>query len=156
MKTLVTGILASALLVSAAPAALAAARHTVDRLKSEQSEIYGNYVADGGGRSLYMFTPDKPGKGRQEARSVCYDACAEAWPPVLAKDLPRVSGKLDKKLLGTTKRKDGSTQVTYGGWPLYYYVGDRGTGQIAGQDIHSFGGGWYLVSPDGSVIKREG
>lgn len=155
MKKFVTGLSAFALpvlIIMTVPAAEAA--KTVERLTSARNETYGNYVADAGGRAVYMFTPDRRGEGEAAARSTCYGACAQAWPPVLAKDLPGLGAGLDKALLGASRRKDGSLQVTYGGWPLYYYVRDR-PGSLAGQDVHSFGGGWYLVAPDGSVIGEE-
>jgi Secreted repeat of unknown function len=58
--------------------------------------------------------------------SSCYGACSSAhggWPPLLTRGAPRVAG-LNASLLGTTKRKDGSLQVTYAGHPLYYWSGD--------------------------------
>ncbi|HVS66156.1 MAG TPA: hypothetical protein VMT85_21940, partial [Thermoanaerobaculia bacterium] len=56
-------------------------------------------------------------------------------------------------LLGTLQRRDGSTQVTYGGWPLYTYAQDAGPDSIEGQDVHGSGGEWYLVSPQGERIE---
>jgi hypothetical protein len=54
--------------------------------------------------------------------------------------------------LGTTKRSDGSMQVTYNGHPLYYYEGDTAAGQTTGQGSNGFGAKWWLVTPSGSAI----
>ena len=57
--------------------------------------------------------------------------------------------KLDASMLGTFLREDGTTQVTYNGWPLYYYYEDGKPGDILGDDIESFGEDWYLIGPHG-------
>lgn len=125
-------------------------------IQAKQSEKYGQYVADGDGRALYMFTADTRGKGADKAVSNCYDKCAEAWPPMIVTDEPRVREELDEALLGTIERKNGEMQVTYGGWPLYYYAEDQSPGSVKGQDVHGSGGEWYLVGPDGSKVEGEG
>jgi predicted lipoprotein with Yx(FWY)xxD motif len=65
---------------------------------------------------------------------------------VFAKDS---SGALAAKL-GTTKRSDGSTQVTYGGRPLYTYTGDSSPGDVTGNGLDLYGAKWYAVQPNGS------
>jgi predicted lipoprotein with Yx(FWY)xxD motif len=57
-------------------------------------------------------------------------------------------------LLGTTKRKDGKLEVTYGGHPLYYFVTDRKPGQTTGQGVNQFGAPWWVISPTGKEIHR--
>lgn len=126
------------------------------QLTAAQSAEYGAYVADAEGRALYMFTADQQGTGDQAATSNCYDACAQAWPPLLTEGDPVAGPQVDETLLGTLERQDGTTQVTYGGWPLYYYVQDQGPGQTTGQDVQGFGGEWYLVSPQGERIEEGG
>jgi predicted lipoprotein with Yx(FWY)xxD motif len=56
-------------------------------------------------------------------------------------------------LLGTTKRTDGTLEVTYAGHPLYYYAGDTAPGQTTGQALPQFGAPWYVVAPSGTAIK---
>lgn len=46
-------------------------------------------------------------------------------------------------------------ELTYGGWPLYYFEKDRGSGTARGQDVHGFGAEWYLVTPSGEVLHGE-
>jgi len=105
--------------------------------------IYGDVLFDGKGFVLYLFTKDKPSKSR------CNGDCAEAWPPYLKKGKLTAGSGVEASALGTTKRKDGSTQVTYDGRPLYYYEHDDEPGQILCHDVTEFGGDWLVVQPDG-------
>lgn len=115
----------------------------------EQQSKYGQYLVDDNGRTLYLFTPDSAGQ------SNCYDKCAEMWPPVLAENPAIADTALNSSMLGTIKRDDGAMQATYNGWPLYYFVKDEGASEIKGQDIHSFGGEWYIISPQGTLVEAE-
>lgn len=103
-------------------------------------ESHGHLV-DGKGMSLYLFEPDN------RNMSTCNGACARAWPPLTGTAM--AEGMAKSSLLGTVKRKDGSTQVTYNGWPLYYFVRDEDPGDMYGQGKDGFGGEWYLVEPNG-------
>lgn len=130
---------------TATPVATQPAVLTVNRTPE-----HGQFVADAGGRALYMFTADEGGTSR------CYDQCARMWPPYVSPaGTPRAgTDEVQPGLIGTTERRDGSAQVTYGGHPLYYYHGDGGPGQVRGQDVHDSGGEWYLVTPQGSKLER--
>jgi len=110
------------------------------------ASAYGRILSDGRGRALYLFTHDTG------TRTTCYGACASAWPPFLTKSGPRATGSGRQSLLGTTRRRDGTKQVTYAGHPLYYYVGDR-PGQILCQAVLEYGGYWYVVRGDGTAVR---
>jgi predicted lipoprotein with Yx(FWY)xxD motif len=103
----------------------------------------GTILVDSEGRALYDFHKDKGGT------SSCYGACAGAWPPLLTEGDPQAQGAADRSLLGTTKRKDGTVQITYNGWPLYTYIGDQNPGEANGNDIDQFGAEWYALQPSG-------
>jgi predicted lipoprotein with Yx(FWY)xxD motif len=103
----------------------------------------GMVLVDSQGLTLYDFHKDKGGT------SACYGACAGAWPPLLTEGNPQAQGAADRSMLGTTKRKDGTLQVTYNGWPLYTYVADQAPGEANGNDIDQFGAEWYALQPDG-------
>jgi predicted lipoprotein with Yx(FWY)xxD motif len=103
---------------------------------------FGEIVVDADGRTLYVFDPDE-GK-----KSTCYDDCEASWPPLLTDGSPGGDG-VDASLLGTTERKDGSTQVTLDGWPLYVFAGDQAPGDTNGQGV---GEVWHVVAPDGTAI----
>jgi predicted lipoprotein with Yx(FWY)xxD motif len=49
--------------------------------------------------------------------------------------------------VGSIQRPDGSNQITFNGHPLYYYSGDTGPGQTAGQGRSAFGGQWSASPP---------
>ena len=42
-------------------------------------------------------------------------------------------------------------QVTYGGWPLYYFAGDKAAGQVNGQGFEKT---WYVVNTKGALVKH--
>jgi predicted lipoprotein with Yx(FWY)xxD motif len=106
-----------------------------------ESEL-GAILTDGDGNTLYVFDPDAQGE------SVCYDQCEAAWPPFVAE---AVAGDgVDGSLLGTAERTDGSVQVTYDGWPLYYFANDAAPGDTNGQGINDV---WWVVDADGNAVK---
>ena len=113
--------LAVALTAALAASATGHAAGTPAALKTRHGKI-GTFLVDGHGRTLYLFQKDKT------TRSTCSGACATDWPPLLTSGKAKASGSVRKALLGTTKRSDGSTQVTYKGHPLYTYSGDQKAG----------------------------
>jgi predicted lipoprotein with Yx(FWY)xxD motif len=109
----------------------------------------GEIVTDGGGFTLYRFDKDTA----KPPASNCANECAVAWPPVTTTGDPALTG-IDKSLLGTIKRADGSTQVTLKGWALYRFAGDTAPGQTNGQGV---GGTWFVVNPaGGKALAAEG
>jgi len=106
----------------------------------------GTILVDGQGRTLYLWVADKGGK------SVCDGACAQAWPTVLTKGAPKATGAVKASLLGTTKRANGTTEVTYKGHPLYTFVEDHAPGDTTGQGSNGFGALWWVLSPAGQAI----
>jgi predicted lipoprotein with Yx(FWY)xxD motif len=110
----------------------------------------GTYLADGSGRTVYLWVKDSSGK------SVCSGACAGAWPPVPASGTVTTSGGAQASGLGTITRDDGTKQVTYDGHPLYYFSGDSSPGQTNGQGSTGFGAKWWLVAPSGTQITGSG
>ena len=146
-KTMVAGVLAvvAALVVfgSAQATGGAAARLGVG------STEYGKAVFGPSGKVLYVFEAD------HGSTSNCYGVCAKAWPPLLTTGAPLAGSGVEAKLLGSTRRSDGSLQVTYGGHPLYYYSGDA-AGKIMCQAANMHGGFWYVVNADGGANKAKG
>jgi predicted lipoprotein with Yx(FWY)xxD motif len=110
---------------------------------------FGRVIFASNNRVLYVFGAD------HGTTSTCYGVCATAWPPLLTKGTPSVGAGLNARLLGTTRRRDGSLQVTYGGHPLYFYSGDA-RGKIMCQAANMHGGFWYVVNADGSANKAKG
>lgn len=146
------GALAAMVSWGLAPANAQTAR--VAKVTVVQSPEHGAYLADAEGRSLYLFTADQQRNGNDKAVSRCYDKCAQAWPPLLTSDEPEAGEQAQDSMLGTVQRTDNTTQVTYNGWPLYYFVKDKAPQQTTGQDVHGFGGEWYLVTPEGKKARK--
>lgn len=106
----------------------------------------GEVLVGPDGRTLYMFDPDAQGD------STCYDQCATAWPPLTLDDgaEPAAGEGVDAALLGTTERTDGTTQVTYDGWPLYYWAQDAAPGDATGQAVNDV---WWVLDASGEPIR---
>ncbi|GLW96387.1 hypothetical protein Misp02_04740 [Microtetraspora sp. NBRC 16547] len=109
----------------------------------------GKILVDGRGRTLYLFEADKG------TSSTCYSTCATAWPPLTTTGKPQAGSGASPALLGTTARTDHTTQVTYNGHPLYYFVTDVKPGDITGQGDDSFGAKWYVLDPKGNKIEKR-
>jgi len=103
----------------------------------------GMVLVDSNGLTLYDFHKDKG------TTSSCYGACAEGWPPLLTEGEPTVGNGASASKLGTTERKDGTTQVTYAGHPLYTFVEDKKPGEANGNDVSAFGAQWYALEGTG-------
>ena len=113
-----------------------------------RSSAYGPMLFGGNGRAIYGFTRDVRG-----GKSRCYGACATAWPVYYAGKAKLTAGKgVNARLIGTTRRSDGRLQVTYNGWPLYFYA-HEGPGEVRCQNVPGFGGIWLVVSPKGNLIR---
>jgi len=87
--------------------------------------------------------------------SRCYGVCAKAWPPLLTTAAPLAGPGVEARLLGTTKRKNGTLQVTYNGHPLYYYEADK-VGKIMCQHANMHGGLWLIIKPNGQPNRAKG
>lgn len=110
----------------------------------------GTVLVNGSGRMLYLSMDD----GKSQSR--CYSSCAGAWPPLLTKGSPHAGKGADQSLVGTTQRKDGSTQVTYNGHPLYRYSEDLVPGQGRGVGKKTLGTTWYPLTPEGAPLSLNG
>lgn len=120
-------------------------------LRLARSPEHGPYLTDEAGRALYLFREDSLNQ------SVCYGDCAALWPPLLAVHgavATAADSAVQARLIGSTTRHDGTTQVTYNGHPLYYYFRDTRPGDTHGQDITDQFGEWYLVNPRGDRAKH--
>jgi predicted lipoprotein with Yx(FWY)xxD motif len=116
---------------------------TVAVVTSANVPKLGRVLVDSKGFTLYDFHKDKGGN------SACYGACAKGWPPLMSEGEPEVGEGAMAAKLGTTKRKDGTLQVTYAGHPLYTFVEDKRPGEANGNDVSAFGAEWYALEPSG-------
>lgn len=99
----------------------------------------GDVLVGPNGMTLYLFTRDAPGV------SNCSGGCLTAWPPLLvdAGIDPTAAAGLTGTL-AVIDRAEGR-QVTYNGWPLYYYAQDAAAGDAVGENV---GGVWFTIPTD--------
>jgi predicted lipoprotein with Yx(FWY)xxD motif len=135
----------AALPASAHHAHASAARATLELRNGK----LGRHVVNGKGLTVYLFEKDRNGK------SACYGSCAKVWPPLITAGKPAAGAGVVASKIGTTKRKDGRLQATYGGHPLYRYDDDHKPGQTEGQGSRAFGAEWYVVAPSGKKIDED-
>lgn len=111
----------------------------------------GRILATPSGHTLYDFTPDTP------ASSACTKGlCVRLWPPLITTTTtPKVGKGLDASLVSTIRRPDGQLQITYGGHPLYTWIGDTTRGMITGQALLNVGGYWYVITPAGHQVTTS-
>lgn len=112
-------------------------------LATSSTESLGSFLTDADGNSVYATlqdAPDAPG---------CDDACAAYWPTVTSEGLATAGGDINSDLIDEVVRADGTVQVTYAGWPLYYFQHDLAAGSTRGQ---ANAGIWFLVSPEGELV----
>jgi predicted lipoprotein with Yx(FWY)xxD motif len=109
----------------------------------------GTVLVDAKGFTLYDLASEAGGT------IMCTGSCATNWPPLLlpAGVMSATAGSgVSASKLGTIKRSDGGTQVTYNGMPLYLFVNDQSAGQANGQGV----AGFHAVTPSGSSSSGGG
>lgn len=106
------------------------------------SEEHGLYLVDSEGRTLYFFAKDYNGS------SSCSGECAKKWPAFYVEN-PMLGPGLDPEDFGVITRSDGGKQLTYKGWPLYYFAGDEKPGDINGDGVKNV---WFVAKPDYTVM----
>jgi len=149
--------LASALLVAACGGAASSApasgnsagASTTGTVITTHAGSAGAFLTDGSGRTLYLWAKDGMNM------SGCSGACAALWAPVPTTGTLTAAGSAKASDLGTITRSDGVKQATYDGHALYYFAGDSGPGQTAGQGLDDFGAKWWLVAPSGAQITTS-
>ena len=95
------------------------------------SASFGTYLTGPNGMALYTHAGDSA------TSSTCSGGCATAWPPLATTGQPMAGAGVTGQL-GTLTRADGTTQVTYGGLPLYYWQGDTKVGDLTGNGVNGF------------------
>jgi predicted lipoprotein with Yx(FWY)xxD motif len=129
-----------------AGSAAAASSHKVV-LSTAKNHKYGTILVSG--KTLYTVTPSS---------TACTAQCIKIWPeltlPKGVKKATAGSGVSASKL-GTVKRSGGVLQVTYGGKPLYRFVGDTASGQASGNVTDTWGK-WSVVVTSKSKGSSSG
>lgn len=109
-------------------------------------EGLGSVLVDSEGMTVYEFTVDNG------TMSNCYGGCEKIWPPVTTTGKPSAGEGAMASALGTTKRKDGTEQVTYEGHPLYTFAEDEAPGEANGSEVE---GTWFALNESGAAVKGQ-
>jgi predicted lipoprotein with Yx(FWY)xxD motif len=117
-----------------------------ETIKTASTDV-GTILVDGEGKTLYLFERDTG------PSSTCSGGCLGEWPAVTTDGAPQAGGGVTASMLGTSKRGDGTVQVTYANHPLYYFSGDASPGQTNGQGLDDFGAEWYVLGADGRKLE---
>lgn len=144
----------------------ASTRPPAQVLAAVETRKPGNFVADGRKMALYTlvatgeeklrFGPP-PSEGVQRQALPCTNQCLDIWFPLTVEDASvlaseRLDRALDPGLIGSTRLDDGTLQVTYNGFPLFYFSGDTAPGNKNGLGLEGFGGRWYMVSSSNGAL----
>jgi predicted lipoprotein with Yx(FWY)xxD motif len=124
------------------------------QLTLQSNSTLGDFIADGKGKTLYIFSNDVNGQ------SQCTGTCLADWPIYYAADLKPAVG-VDAADFATITRADGAKQTTYKGWPLYYFAGDHATGDVNGEAVGNIWfvakpGGYSLMLGNGQLVGKDG
>jgi predicted lipoprotein with Yx(FWY)xxD motif len=140
-------LVAAGLTLALAAAAVAATSAAFTVKSAKNTALGTTIVVNATGRSLYHYGPENKNAVK------CTGSCATTWPPLLiaAGKKPVAGAGLTASKLGTVKRPDGKTQVTYGGFPLYLFSGDAKAGDVNGQGLE---GVWHAVGSSGVVVMK--
>lgn len=138
-------VIATAAALAAGSASAGSSRTT---LKLRKTSV-GTILVNGRGFTLYAFTKDR----RNQNNCQKVNGCSGVWPAVSGSSRPSLGPGVKASMIGTTTLKSGAKQLTYGGRPLYTYVGDSGPGQTSYVNVSQFGGRWPAVNAAGREVK---
>ena len=145
-RTLITAVAVAT--VAALATGSASARVSRTTLKLHKTDV-GTILVNGRGFTLYAFTKDR--RNRDNCAKI--SGCPGTWPVVSGARRPILGPGVKRSLVGTITLKDGAKQLTYGGHPLYTYVGDSGPGQTFYVNFPQFGGRWPALNAAGQEVK---
>ncbi|WP_433017899.1 COG4315 family predicted lipoprotein [Kribbella sp. CA-294648] len=133
------------------PASLAVTSHTFARERTELVDIPGGSfdIVTVNGKTAYRFEEDDDNPTKVN----CHGDCPITWPPVVVDgaEVTSLPG-IDRGLVGTVKRPDGHLQVTYNGWPLYWFFKDKTPSDANGEGL---GKNWSTIKADGKPVFKK-
>jgi predicted lipoprotein with Yx(FWY)xxD motif len=118
-----------------------------DTVSTQSISGTGTVLVDSQGMALYTNDMDKGSK------IACTEECATEWIPLSVQGQPSSSDSAVQSKLGTVQRSDGSTQVTFGGQPVYTFVEDSAGNVTGNGEMDSFGGTnftWTVATTSGA------
>jgi predicted lipoprotein with Yx(FWY)xxD motif len=121
--------------------------HRAPIVTMAMKEPFGGFLTDIDGRAVYILEGT-----RGTAGSRCSGECLRVWPPLQASGPPGAGAGVDPAMVDMVMAY-GGPQLTYAGWPLFYYHHDRAPGDTTGQHVTDRWGTWHLLSPSGEPIR---
>ncbi|WDE12611.1 hypothetical protein [Thalassomonas haliotis] len=103
-------------------------------LRDADSNEFVDALADKSGFALYTFDNDTAGV------SNCFDACLDAWPPLLADDSDQASAPFSIM----TRSDNGMKQWALNDMPLYFFTPDTTADDVNGENAN---GVWHIARP---------
>jgi predicted lipoprotein with Yx(FWY)xxD motif len=131
-----------------APGPVGPATTSTLTLSTATKAPFGTYVTDGNGRAVYVLEGTRGMSGINR----CSGVCVNTWPPVAAPPLPTGGSGLSPPAVRTISGYLGA-QMSYSGWPLYYYHHDMAPADTTGQGVSDQWGSWYLIAPSGEPVR---
>lgn len=120
--------------------AMSASQHVVRT--TQNRTLHKTVLVDRRGKTLYTLSAETRG------RFICTtEFCLSLWTPLVVAHGTTPAGA---KLLATTRRPDGRTQVTFRGRPLYTFNEDTKSGDVKGNGFKDVGT-WLAASPNGTA-----
>lgn len=99
--------------------------------------LIGDYLVDGNGMTLYYTTSDRP------MYSNLPDETITAWPVFYVSNII-IPVSLNASDFAVYTRDNNVKQITYKGYPLYYFFQDKSPGNTFGNKLNNV---WFVVSP---------
>jgi predicted lipoprotein with Yx(FWY)xxD motif len=94
------------------------------------------------GMTVYLLATDEQGA------PTCTGSCAATWPAVTSS--VAAGDGVDASLIGSVAGAEGGTQVTYNGWPIYFYGLDSAPGDAKGQGFNDV---WFVITAAGEPVE---
>jgi predicted lipoprotein with Yx(FWY)xxD motif len=142
------------LLALALTTALPLAAEEAPILSIAETEAYGRYLVGPDERPVYAFVTEEVRGGNDIAPlSACIERCLEDWPLVTLEtaEFPVAEG-VDPELASFVEW-EGKRVLVYDSRAMFNFHRDAPGASPQGQELHDWGGWWYLVRPDGSLIR---
>lgn len=130
--------LAIALVLAAGASASGSSKVVAKEAQNESLEA--TVLTRTNGHTLYSLSVETHG------RFVCTGGCLGTWKPLVVARGVKPKGPVK---LGTIRRPDGKTQVTFKGRPLYSFNGDTKAGEANGEGFKDVGT-WHAAKLAGA------
>ena len=120
-----------------------------------ESADLGPYIVGPGGKPLYMFRTGQRAGDDLPAIESCNERCRTDWPLVEVPEEIEVGEGVEADLAATLTWEDREVLV-YGERTMFTFVRDAPGEEPVGHGVHTYGGWWFLVQPNGEPVDAPG